>query len=172
MINHFNNKRRQPIRSRKLYSEKMNERKICYICNKKCNPNWYIIEHVHYSIVLSGCLNLTPKLLIFYINSDFPRLNENKTRNYKMHFYQTHLCVFLHTLTDIRRKQTQINGDPILFTTCYIKIIYLNVWIDKFLMNKHTPQKRKTTLPPNDDFILSLSLSIYISMLHTHSKIY
>lgn len=25
-------------------------------------------------------------------------------------------------------------------------------------MNKHTPQKRKTTLPPNDDFIISLSL--------------
>lgn len=80
-----------------------------------------------------------------------------------MHFYQTHLCVFLHTLTDIRRKQTQINGDPILFTTCYIKIlktIYLNVWIDKFLMNKHTPQKRKTTLPQMT-ILFSLSLSLF-----------
>lgn len=65
----------------------MNERKICYICNKKCNLNWYIIEYVYYSIVFFGCLNLMFKLLIFYINSDFFCLNENKICNYKMYFY-------------------------------------------------------------------------------------
>lgn len=72
-----------------------------------------------------------------------------------MHFYQTHLCVFLHTLTDIHRKQTQIN-----VTLKFEKTIYLNVWIDKFLMNKHTPKKRKTTLPQMT-ILFSLSLSLF-----------
>lgn len=76
-------------------------------------------EHVYYSIIRSVCWNLTPKILIFYINSAC--LNENKTRNYKMHFYQAHLCVFLHT----RRKTHIENKLKLMEILYYIQFVTL-----------------------------------------------
>lgn len=118
MINHSNTKEDYPF-VLESYKKKWIKFFFRFLCNRKCNLNCYMKEHVYYSIIHSVCWNLTPKILIFYINSAC--LNENKTRNYKMHFYQTHLCVFLHT----RRKTHIENKLKLMEILYYIQFVTL-----------------------------------------------
>lgn len=90
MINHSNTKEDYPF-VLESYKKKWIKFFFRFLCNRKCNLNCYMKEHVYYSIIHSVCWNLTPKILIFYINSAC--LNENKHVIIRCTFIKL-ICVF------------------------------------------------------------------------------